>query len=143
MINSFSFSPGQKSNFIPVNINTKWKHHAITVAGGHGQGNGLNQLSYPYGIYMDKSNQNIYIADMDNDRIIRWKLNGTKYGEILAGGNGRGNAMNQLYWPTDVVVDEKNDCMFICDSKIDELFGGLVEMVHMEKRLFLILIVGV
>lgn len=43
------------------------------------------------------------IADQYNSRIVRWKIGG-KYGEILAGGNGEGNALNQLYYPAGIVV---------------------------------------
>jgi hypothetical protein len=52
-----SFSHSFKSNFrcfsleqlfIPnLNINQIWKQDATTIAGGHRDGNGLNQLSYP------------------------------------------------------------------------------------------------
>ncbi len=40
---------------------------------------------------------------------------GAKNGQVVAGGNGEGNRMNQLNQPTDVVVDKKNDFIIICD----------------------------
>ncbi|CAF3684268.1 unnamed protein product, partial [Adineta steineri] len=97
-----------------ININAEWKQHGITVAGGNVQGNQLNQLDLPCGIYVDDDHQTIYVADYANDRIVEWKY-GAKNGQVVAGGNGKGNRSNQLYHPTDVIVDKKNDSIIICD----------------------------
>ncbi|CAF0848825.1 unnamed protein product [Adineta steineri] len=86
-----------------ININTKWKQHGITIAGGHGQGNQLNQLNGPEGIYVDDDHQTIYIADSRNHRIVEWKY-GAKNGQIVAGGNGKGDRSDQLSWPTGVII---------------------------------------
>ncbi len=59
------------------------------MAGGNGQGNGNNQLSNPYGLYID-DDQTIYSADQSNHRIIEWKWNATS-GQVVAGGNEKGN----------------------------------------------------
>ncbi|CAF4439197.1 unnamed protein product, partial [Adineta steineri] len=67
----------------------KWKQNAITVAGGNGEGQQLNQLSQPSGIFVDKE-KNIFIGDHDNHRIIAWKYN-AKEGQIIAGENGEGD----------------------------------------------------
>ncbi|CAF1062151.1 unnamed protein product [Adineta steineri] len=92
----------------------KWKQNAITVVGGNEGGEGLNQLNWPKGIFIDK-NKNIFIADHDNHRIVEWKYN-AKEGQIIAGGNGQGNQMDQLSWPTDVIVDEQNHSIIIADN---------------------------
>ncbi len=86
----------------------------MTIAGGNGQGNQLNQLYYPQGIYVDDDNQCIYIAEWENHRIVEWK-SGTKMGQVVAGGNEKGNRTNQLKEPTNVVVDKKTDSLIICD----------------------------
>ncbi|CAF1575360.1 unnamed protein product [Adineta ricciae] len=91
----------------------KWKQNGSTIYGGHGEGNNLNQLSYPSGIFIDKD-RNIFIADWGNDRIVRWKRNENR-GIIVAGGNGKGNSLNQLNWPTDVIFDERNNSIVIAD----------------------------
>ncbi|CAF1417014.1 unnamed protein product [Adineta steineri] len=91
----------------------KWKQNAITVAGGHGQVQKLNQLYCPLGIFIDK-NKNIFIADCANHRIVEWKCN-AKEGKIVAGGNRTGNRMNQLNYPTDVIVDQQNHSIIIAD----------------------------
>jgi DNA-binding beta-propeller fold protein YncE len=96
-----------------INLNTKWRQNGITVVGGNGEGNELNQLSCPEGIYID-DDQTIYIADWNNHRIMEWKY-GSKNGQIVAGGNGQGNRTDQLNYPTDVVVDKENDSLIICD----------------------------
>ncbi|CAF0816013.1 unnamed protein product [Adineta steineri] len=94
-------------------INLKWKQNAITVAGGNGQGQQLNQLNGPQGIFIDK-NKNIFIADFWNHRIVEWKYNSNDV-QIIAGGNGQGNRMDQLDRPTDVIVDEQTHSIIIAD----------------------------
>ncbi|CAF1457973.1 unnamed protein product [Adineta steineri] len=97
-----------------INVNTEWKLHGITVAGGSGYGNQINQLSCPRDIYVDDDRQTIYIADGENDRIVQWKY-GAKNGQIIAGGNAKGDRSDQLNEPTGVIVDKKNDSLIICD----------------------------
>jgi sugar lactone lactonase YvrE len=103
-------------NSSPISINTKWKQNGTTIAGGNGGGNQSNQLNTPHGIYVDDDNQCIYIADSLNHRIVEWK-SGAKMGQVVAGRNGGGNRMDQLNYPTDVIVDKKNDSLIICDSQ--------------------------
>ncbi|CAF3936512.1 unnamed protein product [Adineta steineri] len=93
----------------------KWKQNAITMAGGNGYGEELNQLNHPIGMFIDK-NKNIFIADHVNHRIVEWKYN-AKEGQIIAGGNGKGNRMNQLNGPTDVIVDQQNHLIIIADQQ--------------------------
>ncbi|CAF1124528.1 unnamed protein product [Adineta steineri] len=92
----------------------KWEQNAITVAGGNGQGQELNQLNRPDGIFIDK-NKNIFITDCWNHRIVEWKYNAKK-GQIIAGGNGRGDRMDQLNWPTGVIVGQQTHSIIIADS---------------------------
>ena len=95
-------------------MNTKWNQYATTVAGGYGKGNELNQLCVPYAIDVDDDDQCIYIADTQNHRIMKWKYD-AKCGEVVAGNNGYGNRINQLYYPSDMIVDKKNNCYIIAD----------------------------
>ncbi|CAF1144697.1 unnamed protein product [Adineta steineri] len=95
-----------------ISSKTKWKQNAITVAGGHGQGNELNQLNEPLGIHVD--DDSIYIADTGNHRVVRWELSADK-GEIVAGGNEKGSGMHQLSYPVDVVLDKEKKYIIICD----------------------------
>ena len=98
---------------LDIPINLKWKQDAITVAGGNGQDQELNQLNKPWSIYIDNE-KTIYIADQCNHRIIAWKKDAT-CGEIVAGGNGQGRGNHQLSYPTEVIIDEVNDSLIIAD----------------------------
>jgi sugar lactone lactonase YvrE len=95
-------------------LEIKWKQHGITVAGGNGWGDALNQLHYPEDIFID-DDQTIYIVDCRNDRIVEWKSN-AKEGQIIAGGNEQGNETNQLDRPSNVIVDTKTNSLIISDS---------------------------
>jgi sugar lactone lactonase YvrE len=96
-----------------LHLDTKWKQEGITIAGGNGKGNQLNQLSSLFGICID-DDQTIYIADCGNHRIVEWTCN-AKNGQIVAGGNGKGNKTNQLNEPTDVIIDKEKNSLIICD----------------------------
>ncbi len=123
MIEPISFSHSFKSSFrffsleqlfIPnLNIDQIWKQDATTIAGGHGCGNQLNQLSQPANIFID-DDQTIYVADTYNHRIVEWK-SGANNGQIVAGGNEKGNRNDQLNYPTKVIIDKENDSLIICD----------------------------
>ncbi|CAF1434770.1 unnamed protein product [Adineta steineri] len=91
------------------------KPNVITVTGGNGQGQQLNQLNFPYGIFVDEK-KNIFIADYANHRIIEWKYN-TKKGKIIAGGNGQGNRIDQLNEAKFVIVDQQKHSIIIADSE--------------------------
>ncbi len=100
--------------FILFYLDSKWKQFGVTIAGGNDRGDQLNQLSCPYGIFINDE-KTLYIADYLNHRIVEWKLNATN-GQIVAGGNGQGNQMNQLYYPTDVIFDKETNSLIIADA---------------------------
>ncbi|CAM4747821.1 unnamed protein product [Rotaria magnacalcarata] len=99
-----------------VNIpaNAKWSQNGVTIAGGNGSGNATNQLNSPCGLFVD-DDQTVTIADWWNNRIIQWKNGDTTNGQVVAGGNGEGNGLNQLNGPTDVLIDKETDSLIICD----------------------------
>ncbi|CAF4348495.1 unnamed protein product, partial [Rotaria sp. Silwood2] len=99
---------------IKINDNTRWLQDGITITGGNQRGNELSQLDGPWGICVDDDEQTIYIADTFNHRIIEWKY-GATHGQVMAGGNGPGKRIDQLYEPTDLAVDKEKDCFIICD----------------------------
>ena len=94
--------------------NARWSQNGVTVAGGNGDGNAINQLYYPFGLYIDDDNQSIVIADYGNHRIVEWKI-GASHGKVIAGGRGQGNRLDQLYGPTDVFIDKETNSLFIAD----------------------------
>ncbi|CAF4720167.1 unnamed protein product, partial [Rotaria socialis] len=61
------------------------------VAGGNGQGGGLNQLNWPTYLFVDRQ-QNVYVSDNNNHRVMKW-VEGAKEGIVVAGGQGEGNAL--------------------------------------------------
>ena len=94
--------------------NARWSQNGVTVAGGNGYGNAVNQLWSPYGLDIDDDNQSIVIADCENHRIVEWKI-GATHGKVIAGGQGQGNRLDQLYHPTDVLIDKETNSLFIAD----------------------------
>ncbi|CAF1281296.1 unnamed protein product [Adineta steineri] len=63
-ISDISIILSKKSKF------SKWKQNVITVAGENEEGEELNQLNRPAGIFIDKK-KSIFIADYNNHRIIQ------------------------------------------------------------------------
>ena len=94
--------------------NARWSQNGVTVAGGNGCGNALNQLWCPYGLDIDDDNQSIVIADFVNHRIFEWKM-GASHGKVIAGGRGEGNRLDQLNCPIDVLIDKETNSLLIAD----------------------------
>lgn len=87
----------------------------VTVAGGNGDGNALNQFSGAQSIYVDNTG-NIYVADGNNNRILKFPAGSTSAtnGIVVAGGNGSGTANNQFHQPKGVYVDAAGN-IFVSD----------------------------
>ncbi|CAF3713659.1 unnamed protein product [Adineta steineri] len=111
---SIIISYGKFKSSMSIQKNTTWKPDAYTIAGGYGKGDHLNQFHWPYGICIDDDDENIYIADSSNHRIVKWKYNKNSH-EIIAGRNGRGNRINELNYPADIIFDKKNNSLIISD----------------------------
>ena len=99
---------------LTLSTNTRWSQNGVTVAGGNGCGNSINQLYWPHGLDIDDDNQSIVIADWRNRRIVEWKM-GASHRKIIAGGQGQGNRLDQLDGPTDVLIDKETNSLFIAD----------------------------
>ncbi len=54
------------------------------------------------------------MADRSNHCILECKR-GARNGQVVAGGNERGEDNDQSSQPTDVIFDKENDCLIICD----------------------------
>ncbi|CAF3405565.1 unnamed protein product [Rotaria socialis] len=102
-------------NLIPrIPVNAQWSPHGKTVAGNNGVGNIVNELCRPYSLSVADDDQTIIIADSWNNRIVQWKIGDTN-GQVVAGGKGQGNGLNQLCCPTDVLIDKETDSLIISD----------------------------
>ncbi|CAF1381963.1 unnamed protein product [Adineta ricciae] len=55
-----------------------------------------------HGLAMDKDGYP-YVSDWKKHEVRKWKMG---EGKLVAGGNGRGNNLNQLYHPERVIVDK-------------------------------------
>ena len=88
------------------------------VAGGHGRGEGLDQLNSPTSIFV-AHDQSLYVSDNNNHRVIKW-LNDAKQGIVVAGGHGRGNSLRQLSNPHSVWVDHLGN-VYVADFGNDRV----------------------
>ena len=86
----------------------------MTVAGGNGYGDAVNQFNRPFGLDIDDDNQSIVIADWRNHRIVEWKI-GASHGKAIVWGRGQGDRLDQLNYPTDVLIDKETNGLFIAD----------------------------
>ncbi|CAF1439640.1 unnamed protein product [Adineta steineri] len=59
-------------------------------------------------------NGSIYVSDSRNNEVRRWKQ-GDEIDEIVAGGNGKGNHLNQLNQPTYIFIDDDYS-LYISDT---------------------------
>ena len=116
--------------------NIKWKQNAQTITGGNREGDKLNQLNCPQGIYVDHQQQHIYIADYYNHRIVKWKLSENE-GQIIAGGNGRGNRIDQLNYPYDVIADENSKSLIISDQGNRRVVQWSLENPNGDKEILI------
>ncbi|CAF4006554.1 unnamed protein product, partial [Rotaria sp. Silwood1] len=55
----------------------------------------------------------LYISSPEEHVVRRWRLKDNSV-EIVAGGNGKGNRLNQLDWPTFIFVDRKQ-CLYVSE----------------------------
>ena len=87
----------------PLNISScaTWQANGTTVAGNSNgnRGSDLQSLSSPVGLFIDQNNS-LFIADRDNNRIVKYNANET-IGVFVINGSG----LNQLNQPRSVAVD--------------------------------------
>jgi len=97
--------------------NAIWNANATTVAG---QSNGTSGTGPAYlnmggggGVYADTGG-NVYVADYNNHRIVKW-AHGATSGTVVAGGNGQGSSSNQINGPSGVYVDAAGN-VYVADA---------------------------
>lgn len=80
-------------------------------------GSANNQLYYPRylrnsGLWVDNQD-NIYISDNNNHRVMKWAKDATA-GVVVAGGNNKGSQSNQLNSPGGIFIDDNED-VYVAD----------------------------
>ncbi|CAF0800140.1 unnamed protein product [Rotaria sp. Silwood1] len=97
----------------------KWPKNAlegVTVAGSSDGNAGSDNASLhrPYGLRVDEETKIVYVVDLMNNRIQRWK-HGETEGDTIVGGYGEGNENNQFHHPTDLAFDDDGN-LYVSDA---------------------------
>lgn len=71
------------------------------------------ELDYPSGLYVNNDGT-LLISDATNNVVLEWEFNAW-FGRTVAGGHGKGEALNQLNYPEDLIVDDMTNSIIICD----------------------------
>jgi DNA-binding beta-propeller fold protein YncE len=91
-------------------IQKRYLDGKIVTAAGQANGSAgstEDKLGSPLDVFADE-NENIYIADWNNQRIQFWSNNATT-GKTLAGNQTRGSALNQFDYPSVILVNSKKN----------------------------------
>ena len=88
----------------------RYTQHGMTIAGGNGQGNELNQLKYPCTIAIGDGGK-IYIADYGNCRIMEWESN-VRNSRVVFDGQAEGSG---VCCPRDVIIDPRMNSLIFSD----------------------------
>ena len=99
----------------------RWAPNAtigVVIAGTGTTDSSSMGLNRPRGIFLDEENSLLYVADMFNNRIQAYYLNGTPpyNGTTVAGGNGAGSGSHQLDRPNSVWVSKKTGAIYITEA---------------------------
>ncbi|CAF4443856.1 unnamed protein product, partial [Adineta steineri] len=70
--NGFLYVSDYKKNEVRRWKMGEYNNAGVVVAGGNGQGDRLNQLSFPRYIFIDED-QSVYVTDRDNHRVMKWR----------------------------------------------------------------------
>ena len=83
---------------------TPYSPVGVILVGGAGAGSASNQLSNPFGSFIDRTDA-LHVADTGNQRVMKCSSGWTN-GSVLAGVTGSGgSSLNQLSSPTAVIAD--------------------------------------
>ncbi|CAF0939198.1 unnamed protein product [Adineta steineri] len=77
--------------------------------------NTVSQLSGPISIEHDSSSGTLYISDTNNHRVVEYLVNAS-FGTVVAGGNGGGTGITQLYNPRGLYFDLSTNSLLIANN---------------------------
>ena len=93
------------------------KVNFVTAFGSSGNGEG--QFNQPLGVGIDNNN-NIFVADTNNDRILKFNNNGQPVGIPQTVIGMTGNGIGQFFSPVGLAFDSSNN-LFVADSNNDRV----------------------
>lgn len=102
-------------------IQKRYPNGETQTAAGQSNGDGGSSpstLSNPVHAVADE-NENVYVADWNNQRIQLWQKN-TKTGHTVAGNGTRGAALNEFSYPSRVVLDS-NGTIIVADTQNERI----------------------
>ncbi|CAF2127118.1 unnamed protein product, partial [Rotaria magnacalcarata] len=67
----------------------------------------------PKYLFVDRDHS-VYVSDNYNHRVMKW-VEDAKEGMVVAGGQGYGSALTQLYYPSGIFVDTLGT-LYVADS---------------------------
>lgn len=96
------------------NANASW---TADQTFGNGAGSAQNQFETPLGISMADNGLDFYVADSDNNRVVRWSRSSlaSQWAATETIGQGQGSGPTQLWLPGAVVVSENREQLFIAE----------------------------
>ncbi|CAM4765163.1 unnamed protein product [Rotaria magnacalcarata] len=93
--------------------NLQWMTGGVTII-GNGQGSSEVYLAFPGGLYLEPKTQHLYVADIQNNRVLK----SLGYGEavtVAGQSDGTGGSTADTLWsPVDVFADEYEN-VFVAD----------------------------
>ncbi|CAF0871591.1 unnamed protein product [Didymodactylos carnosus] len=107
-------SKAPSSSSPAASVGTPCLFSVSTVLGGDGKGSRLDQLHYPFDIFVTNNSNDIYVADFCNSRIL--KLSGSKT-SVISGSEGSDSTVNQLDSPVAMFADDEGKEIFISDFR--------------------------
>jgi hypothetical protein len=99
------------SFYFSLYIDTKWKQQGVTITDVIRTTLSLSYgiINCPFGLCGD-NDQNIYIVDYVNHRIVEWKSNTTNDPVVVTIDIKH---ENEIRYPKDVIIDKENNCLIM------------------------------
>ncbi|CAF1007472.1 unnamed protein product [Adineta ricciae] len=95
-----------------------WSNNILSasiVVGNSTSGNTTNLLNNPYDLTYDPNSGSVFVADTDNNRIMRFQLNNST-GQIISVGNGIALNNTELVRPFGIHYDSVSDSLLIANT---------------------------